>query len=193
MWNTKIKPIRVRTQTGVERFYEVEPTSSFEGIMNDFASQIGFDINTFRFLFAGVRISREHMSWHGSLLCTKDNLEDGEPIPDTSDFDLHYFDHIVMCDTAQDSGAVLSIFESLMWRIKQQHPNIREIFVQSDNAASYQCNSLLYSFEKVTAEYGIKWITRIHQIRCIPWFRNSHVIGWIQRNLRILVHRSILG
>ena len=58
---------------------------------------------------------KKGMSWHGSLLCTKCSIEDGETIPDTTEFDLHYFDHIVMCDTTQDSRAVLSIFESLIW------------------------------------------------------------------------------
>ena len=95
-------------------------------------------------------------------MCSKHIVQDDEDVSTAPGYDLYYYDHILMCDTTQDSGAVMSIFEALMWRIKQQHPRIKEVFVQSDNASAYQCNALLYCFDKVTAQFGIKLVSRLH-------------------------------
>ena len=45
----------------------------------------------------------------------KHSVEADDNKSTADEFDLFYFDHIRMCDTTQDSGAVLSIFEALIW------------------------------------------------------------------------------
>lgn len=42
--------------------------------------------------------------------------QDGEDESTVPEFDIFYFDHVLMCDTAQDAGSVVSIFESLSHR-----------------------------------------------------------------------------
>lgn len=102
------------------------------------------------------------MSWHGALVLMKHVVQDDEDDATANEFDLFYFDHILMCDTTQDAGAVLSIFEALIWRMKQHHPHITEIFVQSDNASAYECGTLLYSFEAVALALGIIMLAFLH-------------------------------
>ena len=106
---------------------------------------------------------KQGISWHGTLVLMKHIVEADANISTANEFDLFYFDHILMCDTTQDAGAVLSIFEALIWRMKQHHPRITEIFVQSDNASAYQCGTLLYSFEAVALALEIRILGFLYQ------------------------------
>eukprot|EP00957_Ditylum_brightwellii_P124158 9464711-Ditylum_brightwellii.AAC.1 len=42
-----------------------------------------------------------------------------------------------------------------MWIIKQQHSQVKEVFVQSNNALVYQYSGLLYSFYHAAVNYEI--------------------------------------
>jgi len=73
---------------------------------------------------------KKGISWHGSLVHMRHVAQTSdERVEDYESFDLFYYAHILLGDTTQDMGAVLFIFEALLWRLKQQHPHIIGIYL----------------------------------------------------------------
>ena len=106
---------------------------------------------------------KKGISWHGSVVFSPHNPHEGDPVDkDLKYMDMFYFDHILHDDSTQDSDAVLSIFEALLFRLKNNHSHITNIWIQSDNASCYQYGSLLYGMHQVSKVQGIKLLGFIH-------------------------------
>lgn len=104
------------------------------------------------------------MSWHGALIQfytmnppDDDNNQSEEPV-----LSKFYLDQICGNDSKQDKFAVVSLLESILIAIKRQHPHIKKIILQSDNAGCYQNVSHFYMIPYLSYVHGIEIVRFIH-------------------------------
>jgi len=91
------------------------------------------------------------ISWHVSACVTR--AED-----EASEFEVQTFVHIFeKCN--QDWFAVLSILDHLVQQLVQISPDLKEIFLRSDNAGCYHNAPLLISAPVITAKGGLTLTT----------------------------------
>ena len=85
-------------------------------------------------------------SWHVGAVITKKDLDDK--------YEVECFIHLInTCN--QNSFAVASILEHLLQTIKQERPEIKQAFLQSDNAGCYHNGLLLLSLQYLGQRTGV--------------------------------------
>ena len=87
------------------------------------------------------------ISWHVSSVITRESLE-------STSVSVSTFAHLID-SCSQDWFAVCSVFEDLLQSIRTTHPDLKKVFLRSDEAGCYHNNMLMASLKDVGKRVGI--------------------------------------
>jgi len=104
------------------------------------------------------------LSWHGCLLTYfryKEEIVNNAVVPSAERVNV-YLDQILEGDNQQNAGAVAGMVEAALEFFHSELPDLESVILQSDNAACYQNNELLFLLQLINSRSSVSIERYIH-------------------------------
>ena len=91
---------------------------------------------------------KKGISWHIFYVIRKN--------PEGTDLERRVYQHVFKQQTRQDSAATIALLNNTLERLKQEWPDLGEVFIRSDNAANYHSALTLASVHELSKTGPVK-------------------------------------